>query len=89
MWRCSHRGRLRSAITCSRWRIRRGVRALGFGHFSGPVLVVGDGLTLGPTSSDGLIVPVHGSAATIESAFGVGFERYKLSSGRIARSAHG
>src|SRR5579872_111565 len=47
------------------------------------------GLRVGPTTSDGLIVPVEGSAATLEKAFGIGFEQYQLPSGRVARMPTG
>jgi len=43
------------------------------------------GLEVGATSPDGLIVPASGSAETFGRAFGVGFEQYRLPSGRIAR----
>jgi hypothetical protein len=46
--------------------------------------LVARGLAVGPTSRDGLIVPVSGRAEGMGSAFGVGFERYRLPSGRVA-----
>jgi len=45
----------------------------------------GAGLKVDPTTSDGLIVPVEGSAAEFADAFGIGFEQYELPTGRIAR----
>ena len=47
--------------------------------------LAGKGLTVEPTSSGGLIVPVHGSASTMAKAFGIGFEQYRLRTGRVAR----
>ncbi len=48
--------------------------------------LAGRGLTLGPTSGDGLIVPVSGTAAQVGQAFDVGLERYRLPSGRVVRA---
>jgi hypothetical protein len=41
------------------------------------------GLTLGATDRDGLLIPVSGSAAALGAAFGVGFQRDLLPSGRV------
>ncbi len=46
----------------------------------------GRGLSVGPTSGDGLIVPVSGTAAQVDEAFSVGLEQYRLPSGRIVRA---
>jgi hypothetical protein len=45
----------------------------------------GRGLSVGPTSGDGLIVPISGSAAQIDHAFDTSLEQYRLPSGRIVR----
>ncbi len=45
----------------------------------------GRGLDVGPTSGDGLIVPISGTAAQIDHAFDVGLEQYRLPSGRVVR----
>jgi subtilase family serine protease len=47
--------------------------------------LVGRGLSLGPTSGDGLIVPISGSAAQIDHAFDTSLEQYRLPSGRVVR----
>ena len=47
--------------------------------------LVGAGLAVGATSSDGLVVPVSGTATRIDHAFDVGLERYRLPSGRVVR----
>jgi len=44
------------------------------------------GLAVGPTAPDGLLIPVSGSASAVGRAFGVGFERYRLPSGRVAHA---
>jgi subtilase family serine protease len=46
----------------------------------------GSGLTVGPTSGDGLIVPLSGTATQVDHAFGVGLEQYRLPSGRVVRA---
>jgi hypothetical protein len=43
------------------------------------------GLAVAPTSGDGLVVPVSGTAAEMGHAFDVGLEQYRLPSGRVAR----
>ncbi|HXQ60994.1 MAG TPA: protease pro-enzyme activation domain-containing protein [Acidimicrobiales bacterium] len=45
----------------------------------------GEGLTLGATARDDLLVPVSGSAARLATAFGVGFEEDRLPGGRLVR----
>ena len=45
------------------------------------------GLRVGPTSADGLLIPVSGSVATMESAFAVPLVRARMSDGRTARLA--
>jgi hypothetical protein len=47
--------------------------------------LVGEGLTVGATAPDGLLVPVSGSAAQMGTAFGVGFDQDQLPTGRIVR----
>ncbi len=49
--------------------------------------LAGRGLRVGPTSGDGLIVPISGTAAQIDRAFDVGLEQYRLPSGRVVRVA--
>lgn len=44
-----------------------------------------EGLSVGATSPDGLLVPATGSASVMARAFGIGFEQYRLASGRLAR----
>jgi hypothetical protein len=44
------------------------------------------GLRVGANSSDGLLIPVSGTAAQIESAFGVPLENARLAGGRLARA---
>ena len=44
------------------------------------------GLRVGANSSDGLLIPVSGTAAQIESAFGVPLENARLAGGRMARA---
>jgi Pro-kumamolisin, activation domain/IPT/TIG domain len=46
----------------------------------------GRGLAVGPTSGDGLIVPVSGSATQVDQAFDVDLEQYRLPSGRVVRA---
>ncbi len=48
--------------------------------------LAGRGLRVGPTSGDGLIVPVSGTAAQVGRAFDVGLEQYRLPSGRVVRA---
>ena len=43
------------------------------------------GLQAGPTSGDGLLVPVRASVGRLARAFAVGFAEYRLPSGRLAR----
>jgi subtilase family serine protease len=43
------------------------------------------GLSVGPTSDDGLLVPVSGTAAEVDQAFDVGLEQYRLPSGQVVR----
>ncbi len=43
------------------------------------------GLAVGPTSGDGLVVPVWGSADEVGQAFDVGLEQVRLPSGQIVR----
>jgi len=45
----------------------------------------GEGLTVGSTAPDGLLVPASGSASQLSAAFGVGFEQDQLPTGRIVR----
>ena len=40
------------------------------------------GLVVGPTAADGLLIPVSGPASAVGRAFGVGFEQDRLASGR-------
>jgi subtilase family serine protease len=47
--------------------------------------LVGEGLVVGPTASDGLLIPVSGSALSLGRAFGIGFVQDRLSTGRIVR----
>ena len=47
--------------------------------------LAGRGLAVGPTSSDGLAVPVSGTADQVDQAFGVGLEQYRLPGGRVVR----
>jgi len=47
--------------------------------------LAGRGLALGPTSGDGLVVPVSGTAGQVDLAFDVGLEQYRLPSGRVVR----
>ncbi len=47
------------------------------------------GLTPGTTSSDGLVIPVSGTVAGLESAFAVPLVRARLADGRTARLATG
>jgi hypothetical protein len=47
--------------------------------------LAGRGLDVGPTSRDGLIVPISGTATQVEKAFAVGLEQYRLPSGRVVR----
>ncbi len=49
--------------------------------------LAGDGLRVGTTSSDGLLVHFSGSAAHVAGAFATGLHRYRLADGRIARAA--
>ena len=66
--------------------VRGGVRAEPGDHRrrSGPGSRAGASMSA-PTSGDGLIVPVSGTAAQIDQAFDVGLEQYRLPSGRIVR----
>ena len=48
--------------------------------------LAGQGLTVGATSPDGLLVPVRGTAAQMGQAFDVGLEEYRLPTGRVARA---
>src|ERR1700688_3705396 len=43
------------------------------------------GLAVGPTSGDGLVVAVSGTAAQMGQAFELGLEQYRLPSGQVAR----
>ena len=72
-------GRRRSATTCpGPVRRPRSGRSRG-GHRAGAAWLAGRGpAPSGPTSGDGLIVPVSGTAAQIDTAFGVGLEQYRL-----------
>ena len=45
------------------------------------------GLSVGPTSADGLTVPVTGTTSQVESAFAVPLERARLADGRTVRLA--
>ena len=49
--------------------------------------LAGTGLTVGDTSADGLVVPVSGTTAQVESAFAVPLVQARLASGRTARIA--
>ncbi len=49
--------------------------------------LAGDGLRVGATSGDGLLVHFSGSAAHVGAAFATGLHRYRLADGRIARAA--
>ncbi len=44
-----------------------------------------EGLTVGATARDGLLIPVSGAASQLAAAFGVGFEQDELPTGRIVR----
>jgi hypothetical protein len=46
----------------------------------------GQGVTVGPTAPDGLVIPVTGSADRMGRAFGVAIERFRLPSGREAHA---
>ena len=46
----------------------------------------GLGVNVGPTAPDGLVIPVSGTVAQIEHAFGLGIEQYRLPSGRVAHA---
>jgi hypothetical protein len=48
-----------------------------------------NGLTVGTTSADGLMIPVTGSAARIAAAFAVRLVQARLADGRVARLASG
>ncbi|HEY7948860.1 MAG TPA: protease pro-enzyme activation domain-containing protein, partial [Acidimicrobiales bacterium] len=48
--------------------------------------LTGRGLTVGPTSADGLVVPVSGTVGQVDQAFGLGLEQYRLPSGRVVRA---
>ncbi len=48
--------------------------------------LAGRGLRVGPTSGDGLIVPVSGSAAQIETAFALGLEQYRVPTGQVVQA---
>ena len=67
-------------------RVRRGVRTAARppSRRCGAWLA-GRGLGVGPTSGDGLVVPVSGTAAQVDEAFAVGLEQYRLPSGRVVR----
>ncbi len=45
----------------------------------------GEGLSVGATARDGLLIPVSGSASRLAAAFGIGFDQDRLSTGRIVR----
>jgi len=45
----------------------------------------GRGLVVGPTSGNGLIVPISGTATQVGQAFDLGLEQYRLPSGRMVR----
>ncbi|HEY1733385.1 MAG TPA: protease pro-enzyme activation domain-containing protein [Acidimicrobiales bacterium] len=46
--------------------------------------LTGEGLTVGPAAGDGLLLPVHGSAAAMAQAFGTSFASVRLPSGQTA-----
>ena len=48
--------------------------------------LAGRGLALGPTSGDGLVVPVSGTARQVDQAFAVGLEQYRLPTGEVVRA---
>ncbi len=48
--------------------------------------LTGRGLVVGPTSADGLVVPVSGSVGQVDRAFDLGLEQYRLPSGRLVRA---
>ncbi len=47
-------------------------------------VLLADGLSVGRVSSDRILIPVSGSAAAVEHAFGVSLFRYQLAGGRVA-----
>ncbi|MBV8463536.1 MAG: IPT/TIG domain-containing protein, partial [Acidimicrobiales bacterium] len=49
--------------------------------------LAGAGLTVGPTSSNGFLIPVSGTAGSVGQAFAVPLVRTRLRDGRIARAA--
>jgi len=71
--------------------LARGAFATAFGPAPATIASVRQwlaarGLAVGPTSPDGLVVPVSGSVAQMGSAFGIGIERYRLPSGRVVHA---
>ncbi|HVC71443.1 MAG TPA: protease pro-enzyme activation domain-containing protein [Acidimicrobiales bacterium] len=61
-----------------------------FGPGPAAVAAMGDwlraqGLDVGPTTGDGLLIPVSGPASALGQAFAIGFERQELPDGRIVR----
>ncbi|HEY5023636.1 MAG TPA: protease pro-enzyme activation domain-containing protein, partial [Acidimicrobiales bacterium] len=47
--------------------------------------LAGRGLVIGPTSGNGLVVPISGTATQVDQAFDVKLEQYRLPSGRLVR----
>jgi len=71
--------------------LRRGQFAGRFGPAPSTVAatrawLAGLGVAVGPTEPDGLAIPVSGTVAQIEHAFGLGIEQYRLASGRVAHA---
>ena len=71
------------------------LRPASFGRLFGPssetlsdvrAALVSEGLSVGPVSSDGLLMPFSGSAGTVEQAFHTGLARYRLSDGAIGQA---
>jgi hypothetical protein len=52
-------------------------------------LLRADGLAVAGVSSDGLLVTFRGTAATVERAFGIGLERYRLPDGAAGQATIG
>jgi len=48
--------------------------------------LAGRGLAPGPTSADGLVIPVSGSVSQVDRGFDVGLEQYRLPSGRVVEA---
>jgi hypothetical protein len=74
--------------------LSRGAYASRFGPTSATIGTVrkalaAEGLAVTSVSKDGLLVTVHGTAAQIEHAFGIGLEKYQLKGGGTGQSTIG